>query len=76
MRALFAFMALLGLAGIVVGVLTILRHVSGPGGVPFSYENYGGPGAIIGGALLAAVSLYLLFTWGRKESSSGAVHHG
>jgi hypothetical protein len=39
------------------------------GDVPFSYENYGGPGSIIGGLLLAAVSLYLLFNWGRFESS-------
>jgi len=74
MRVLFALLALTGLAGIALGVLTIISGRQT--GVPFSYENYGGPGAIIGGALLAAVSLYLLFTWGRKESSSGAVHHG
>ena len=74
MRLLFGLLALLGLAGIAFGVLTIIS--GSQAGVPFSYENYGGPGSIIGGALLAAVSLYLLFTWGRKESSSGAVHHG
>jgi hypothetical protein len=73
MRVLFGLLALLGLAGIAFGVLTIIS--GSHAGVPFSYENYGGPGAIIGGALLAAVSLYLLFTWGRKESSSGTVHH-
>ena len=72
MRVLFALLALLGLGGIAFGVLTIIS--GSQAGVPFNYENYGGPGAIIGGALLAAVSLYLLLTWGRKESS-GTVHH-
>jgi len=73
MRALFGLLALLGVAGIGFGVLTMLS--GGGTGVPFGYENYGGPGAIIGGLLLAAVSLYLLFTWGRIESSSREVHH-
>jgi hypothetical protein len=67
MRALFAFMALLGLGGIVVGVLTIIRNVSGPAGVAFSYENYGGPGPIIAGVLVLAVSLYLLSTWPSRD---------
>jgi len=74
MRVLFALLALSGFAGIAFGVLTIISGRQA--GVPFSYENYGGPGAIIGGLLLAAVNLYLLFTWGRTESSSGPVHHG
>ena len=73
MRVLFALLALSGLGGIAFGVLTIISGTQA--GVPFSYENYGGPGAIIGGLLLAAVSLYLLFNWGRIESSAGAVHH-
>ena len=73
MRVLFALLALSGLGGIAFGVLTIIR--GGQAGVPFSYENYGGPGSIIGGLLLVAVSLYLLLSWGRKESSSGAAHH-
>jgi hypothetical protein len=73
MRALFGFLALLGVAGFGFGVLTIISGTQAE--VPFSYENYGGPGAIIGGLLLAAVSLYLLFTWGRTGSSSGSSHH-
>lgn len=67
MRALFALLALLGLAGIVLGVLTIIRHATGPGGVPFNFENYGGPGPIIAGVLVVAISLYLLRTWPSKE---------
>jgi hypothetical protein len=73
MRVLFALLALSGLGGIAFGVLTIISGRQA--GVPFSYENYGGPGSIIGGLLLVAVSLYLLLSWGRKESSSGAAHH-
>lgn len=71
MRALFALLALLGLVGIVFGVLTI---VSGPDGLPFTYENYGGPGSLIGGLLLVAVGLYLFFNWERIRSSTGAAH--
>ncbi len=67
MRALFGLLALLGVAGIGFGVLTIISGTHA--GVPFGYESYGGPGALIGGLLLAAVSLYLLLNWGRLESS-------
>jgi hypothetical protein len=73
MRVLFALLAVSGLIGIAFGVLTIISGTHA--GVPFSYENYGGPGAMIGGLLLLAVSLYLFFNWGRTESSSGASHH-
>lgn len=72
MRPLFGLLALLGLAGIVFGVLTMVSGTQD--GVPFSYENYGGPGSVIGGVLLLAVSLYLFFTWGRIRSSAGAAH--
>ncbi len=72
MRVLFGLLALLGLAGIVSGVLTI---VYGGGGVPFGYENYGGPGPIIGGLLLLSVGLYLLFVWPRIESRDRDVRH-
>lgn len=67
MRALFALLALLGVAGIVFGVLTILRGSGGPGGVPFSFENYGGPGPIIGGLIVLGTSLYLLSIWKPKD---------
>jgi hypothetical protein len=67
MRALFALLALLGVAGIVFGVLTIIRGTSGPDGVPFRFENYGGPGPIIAGVIILAVSLYLLSMWKPRE---------
>ncbi len=71
MRALFGLLALLGLAGIVFGVIIMIQ---GSKGEPFSFENYGGPGPIIGGLLLTAISLYLFLNWPRIESSSRDVH--
>jgi hypothetical protein len=67
MRALFAILALLGVAGIVIGILTIIRGASGPDGAPFRFENYGGPGPIIAGLVVLATSLYLLSIWKPKE---------
>jgi hypothetical protein len=72
MRVLFGIMALLGLAGMVFGVLAIIR---GSQLAPFSYENYGGPGSIIGGVLLMSVSIYLFLNWSRFESSSRGAPH-
>jgi hypothetical protein len=67
MRALFILLALLGVAGIALGVLTIIRGMSGPDGAPFRFESYGGPGPIIAGLIVLATSLYLLSIWNRKE---------
>jgi hypothetical protein len=67
MRLLFAILALLGVAGIAFGILTILRGTSGPDGVPFRFENYGGPGPIIAGLIVLAASLYLLSIWKHRE---------
>jgi hypothetical protein len=67
MRALFALLALLGVGGIALGVLTIVRGASGPGGIPFDFENYGGPGPIIAGVLVLAVSVYLLSSWPSRD---------
>jgi hypothetical protein len=66
MRALFGLLALLGVAGIVFGIIIMIQ---GAQSEPFSFENYGGPGPIIGGLLLTAVSLYLFLNWPRLTSS-------
>jgi hypothetical protein len=63
MRALFLLLALVGIGGIAVGVLTMIRGMQGPHGVPFTFENYGGPGPIIAGLIVLAVSLYLRSIW-------------
>jgi hypothetical protein len=67
MRNLFALLAVFGLAGIVFGVLNIIRHSSGPHGVPFIYENYGGPGSVIAGLFLLVGGLYLWSIWPRLD---------
>ena len=66
MRHLFALLALFGVVGIVFGVLTMLRGAAGPHGVPFTFENYGGPGSIIAGIMLLATALYLRSVWPRR----------
>jgi hypothetical protein len=72
MRGLFALLAILGLSGVVLGILTMIR---GAQEAPFRFENYGGPGSLIGGLLLTAVSLYLFLNWPRFEAGSREVHH-
>lgn len=68
MRNLFALLALIGVAGIVLGVLAILHSAPGQAGqLPFSFENYGGPGSIIAGLLLLATSLYLRSAWQGRD---------
>ena len=68
MRNLFALLALIGAVGIVFGVLTALRGAPGPAGaLPFSFENYGGPGSIIGGLMLLVAALYLRSAWQGRD---------
>lgn len=68
MRNLFALLALIGLAGIVLGVLTLLRGAPGQAGpLGFSYENYGGPGSMLAGLMLLATSLYLRSVWQGRD---------
>lgn len=67
MRNLFLLLALLGLIGIAFGVLDILRGTTGQHGLPFSYENYGGPGPMLAGLILVAGSLYLRSVWRERR---------
>jgi hypothetical protein len=64
MRNLFALLAVIGLGGIALGVLTLVRAAPGQAApLGFGFENYGGPGSILGGLILLATSLYLRATW-------------
>lgn len=64
MRNLFALLALIGVAGIVLGALTLVHAAHGQAGrLGFDYESYGGPGSILGGLTLIALSLYLRASW-------------
>jgi hypothetical protein len=68
MRNLFALLALLGVAGIVFGVLIVLRGGSGPAGpLGFGFESSGGPGSVIGGLTLLVASVYLRRTWQGRD---------
>jgi hypothetical protein len=67
MRNLFLLLALLGLGGIALGVLDVIRGGAGPHGIPFSYENYGGPGSMLAGLILLAGSLYLRSVWRERR---------
>ncbi|HJR50583.1 MAG TPA: hypothetical protein VJ794_05720 [Gemmatimonadales bacterium] len=67
MRNLFLLLAALGLGGIALGVLDVIRGSSGPNGVPFSYENYGGPGSMLAGLMLLVGSLYLRSVWRERR---------
>lgn len=68
MRNLFALLALIGVAGVGLGVLTLLRGAPGQAGpVGFTHENYGGPGSVIAGLLLLATSVYLRAIWRGRD---------
>jgi hypothetical protein len=67
MRNLFLLTGALGLVGIAFGVLDVIRGTSGPHGVPFSYENYGGPGPMLAGLILLLGSLYLRSVWRERR---------
>lgn len=68
MRNLFALLALIGIAGVVLGVLAMVHAAPGQTGrLGFTYENYGGPGPILAGLTLFAVSLYLRATWQGRD---------
>jgi hypothetical protein len=64
MRNLFGLLGLLGIAGMVFGILTIVRHSRA---IPFTYENYGGPGPLLAGLILLLGSLYLRSIWQGRE---------
>jgi hypothetical protein len=68
MRNLFVLLALIGLAGIAFGVLTIIHGGPGQAGpLGFTYENYGGPGSMLAGVMLLATSLYLRSAWQGRD---------
>lgn len=68
MRNLFLLLALIGVGGIVLGVVTILHSFPGQTGpLPFQFENDGGPGPILAGLILILASLYLRSIWQGRE---------
>ncbi len=66
MRKIAVLLIVLGLAGLVLGVVEMLRAMLAPGAAPFSLENYGGPGPLLGAVVLLLGGLYL-FSSARRE---------
>lgn len=66
MRKIALLLILLGLAGLVLGIVDVIRAALAPGAAPFSLENYGGPGPIIG-ALVLLLGGFYLFSSARRE---------
>jgi hypothetical protein len=59
MRTYGRLLVLFGLAGLVLGVVTMFRNAANPMLPPFWLENHGGPGPILGAILLIFGGLYL-----------------
>jgi hypothetical protein len=66
MRKLAGLLIVLGLAGLVLGGIVIVRVALASGTAPFSFENYGGPGPMLGALVLLLGGLYL-FSSARRE---------
>lgn len=66
MRKLAGLLIVLGLAGLVLGGIVVVRVARASGTAPFSLENYGGPGPMLGALVLLLGGLYL-FSSARRE---------
>jgi hypothetical protein len=66
MRKIAGLLIVLGLAGLVLGAIVIVRVARASGTAPFSFENYGGPGPMLGALVLLLGGLYL-FSSARRE---------
>jgi hypothetical protein len=66
MRRIAILLIALGLAGLVLGLFIVIQVARAPATAPFSVENYGGPGPIVGALVLLLVGLYL-FSSARRE---------
>jgi hypothetical protein len=59
MRRLGSLLALLGLIGVVLGVVWMVRNATAPGVEDFTFENYGGPGQIVASIMLVCAGLFI-----------------
>jgi len=66
MRKLAALLIVLGVTGLVLDSVVIVRVARAPGAAPFGFENYGGPGPMVGALMLFLCGLYL-FSSARRE---------
>ncbi|HET9604918.1 MAG TPA: hypothetical protein VFO96_11560 [Gemmatimonadales bacterium] len=66
MRLFAWLLVLIGVIGVVWGVLIMIGGMHGINGVPFQFEDAGGPGPLIGGILLIAAGLVFQKDWAKK----------
>jgi hypothetical protein len=66
MRTLSLLVIALGLIGLVLDIVTFVTVARAADTAPFSLENYGGPGPILGALFLILGGLYL-FSSTRRE---------
>lgn len=66
MRKLATLLIVLGIIGLVLGGTQIIRVARAAGTPPFGFENYGGPGPMLGALFLLLGGLYL-FSSSRRE---------
>lgn len=66
MRLFAWLLVLIGVIGVAFGILTMVGGMTGPNAIPFSFEDYGGPGPLIGGMFLIVAGLFFQRDWARK----------
>ncbi len=67
MRLFAWLLVLIGVVGVVWGILMIVGGMTGPHGLPFEFEDAGGPGPIIGGIFLIAAGLFFVRDWAKRS---------
>ncbi|HTK41271.1 MAG TPA: hypothetical protein VL287_06735 [Gemmatimonadales bacterium] len=67
MRTLSLVLIALGMIGLVMGTITFVTVARAATTAPFSMENYGGPGPILGAVVLLLGGLYLFTSTHRED---------
>ncbi|HET7600606.1 MAG TPA: hypothetical protein VFK09_09950 [Gemmatimonadales bacterium] len=60
MKTVASLLVLCGAAGLILGIVTMIEDARNPGLAPFRFENYGGPGPLLGALILLLGGIYLL----------------
>jgi len=67
MRTLSLVLIALGVIGLVMGTITFVTAARAATTAPFSMENYGGPGPILGALILLLGGMYLFMSTRRED---------
>jgi predicted transporter len=66
MRLFAWLLVLIGVVGVAFGILTMVGGMTGPHALPFRFEDYGGPGPLMGGIFLIAAGLFFQRDWKKR----------